>query len=180
MAKNSKLFTEYTDYETQYIKKLVVAAQERKLLPPAMQRLLQVKERISIFQTLSEDDVMNVVKNVNFKKYKAKELLMKQGAKSQEMCFVLMGECDVYVNFTRVGTIKPGQVLGEVAAIFEKPRNATVISTKNTTAVLSFELNKDKHELYAYAFSMVFQNLAKELSKKLELLNDELLKQDKK
>jgi len=169
------LFTTYTADE---ISKLIsYGEQEKEELSDAMTRLLQVKSKIRLFDGIEDRYLSSVVTGVNFIQYKAGQAIIKQGDTSQELFLVLRGECNIYVGKEKIGVVKPGQVLGEVAGIFNKKRNATIIALKANTMALSFSVNEKNLENYALQFARLYKNLAKELSLKLEEINTKYTKQ---
>lgn len=64
-------------------------------------------------------------------------ILFSQGDGSDVMYAIVDGEVEVSVNGTAVGTIGPGQVVGEMALIdrHEKERTATVTATVDSVVV---------------------------------------------
>ena len=168
-----KLFEKYTDEEI----KILLSANKKKIKTSGpMKRLLQVRNRIKLFHGISEESLIAILKNVEFKKFKKGESIIIQNSISREVYFILMGQCNVFVNKQLVGQITFNQVIGEVAAMFPKPRNASVLASKDNTATLSFELNEEALKKYPNAMANIYKNLAKELIVKLENLNQQKTK----
>jgi|GEM_PF-4076631 len=137
----------------------------------ALSKLLQLKKRFKVFNNISEADLVNIIDDVQIKKFSKKQKIIEQNSVSSDMFFILMGECEIFVDNKVVGYLKGGQVFGEVAAVFKKPRNATVVSSKPNTTTLSFKLNHKSVDKYPYAFVELYKNIANELTEKLESLN---------
>ena len=168
-ASTKALFTTYTQDEIS--KLLSYGSQEKEKLSDAMERLLQVKDKIRLFDGIDDRYLPSVVTDVNFVQYKAGQAIIKQGDTSQELFLILRGECNIYVGKEKIGSVKAGQVLGEVAGIFKKKRNATIIALKANTMALSFSINEKNLANHALQFAGLYKNLAKELSLKLEEIN---------
>ncbi len=145
--------------------------QETGNLPVALKKLLQIKSRISIFDNISEKSLISIINDVEFQKYSQGQVIVEQGSTCLEMFFILMGECEIVVNNNTVGYLKAGQVFGEIAAIFQTPRTASVISSKNSTTTISFKLNHETSKQYPLAFMELYKNIAKELTIKLDAKN---------
>jgi len=169
------LFTSYTDDE---ISRLIeYGAEKKEQHSDAMTRLLQVKDKIRLFIGIEERFLPSVVTDVNFVQYKAGQTIIKQGDTTKELFLILRGECNIYVGKDKIGTVKAGQVLGEVAGIFNKKRNATIIAVKANTMALSFVVNEANVNNHPKQFLVLYKNLAKELSFKLEEINVKYTKQ---
>jgi len=174
-AATKHLFTTYTPDE---VAKLIDYGSEKKeKLSDAMTRLLQVKSKIRLFDGIDDRFLPSVVTNVNFVQFKAGQAIVKQGDTSKELFLVLRGECGIYVGKEKIGVVKAGQVIGEVAGIFNKKRNATIIALKENSMALSFAINDKNIANHAKQFVELYRNLAKELSIKLEDLNNKYTKQ---
>ena len=145
----------------------------------SLKRLMQVKNRIFIFKGLDDSEVINLVSDVKILKFQKDSIIIKQGVVSKDMYFVLLGECSIFVNFIKVGVIGTSNIVGEVAAMFETPRNATVIANKDNTIVLSFKINTQLHKKLSFEFTVLYRNLAYGLSKKLENVNNLVVEKSK-
>ena len=55
-------------------------------------------------------------------------VLVDQGRVGQECYVILEGEASVYVSGEHVATSGPGSMVGEMALVEHKPRNATVVA----------------------------------------------------
>lgn len=140
-------------------------------LPVALKKLLQIKSRINIFNNIPEKSLISIIEDVKFEKFAKGDIIVQEGSKCSDMFFILMGECQIVVNKTTVGYLKGGHVFGEIAAVFQTSRTASVISSKNNTTTLSFKLNHKSSEKYPFAFMELYKNVAKELTMKLEAKN---------
>lgn len=140
-------------------------------LPVPLKKLLQIKSRISIFNNIPEKSLINIISDVGFEKFQKDEVIVEQGSTCSDMFFILMGECQIVVNGNTVGYLKGGHVFGEIAAVFQTPRTASVISSKNNTTTLSFKLNHEASKKHPFAFMELYKNVAKELTAKLEAKN---------
>jgi CRP-like cAMP-binding protein len=111
-----------------------------------------------------------VICDVDFKKFKKGEIVIKQDEVSDQIYYIVQGDCNVVVNRKVVGKLTSNQVFGEIASIAKQPRTATVRSITDTTAI-SFRINYDDLETYPFPFAILFRNFTFELIKKLDNAN---------
>lgn len=134
-------------------------------------RLLEVQNKIPILKGISKQDLKVILQNLKFTKHNYKEIVIKEGEVSQEIFFILSGECQVFVNKKKVGDLKPGKSFGEIAAIFHKTRNATVACSSQELMLLSFKIDNDNMDFCAPALATLYKNLAYQINNKLESMN---------
>jgi len=74
-----------------------------------------------------------------------------------------------------VATIPSGSMFGEMAFLTKKPRSATIIAHKEGTTILSFQIDDTKcTQMFSYPFAKLYNNVALDLSQKLERANKRL------
>jgi CRP-like cAMP-binding protein len=168
MELSKELFTTYTKGEVQVIKEAIM--EDSNKYSPAMLKLIESRKYFHIFKSLSEKDIKQVISEVDFKKFKKGEIVLKQGQVSDEIYYIVQGDCNVVVDRKVVGKLGSNQVFGEIAAIAKQARTATVRSITDTTAI-SFRINFDDVENVPYPFAILFRNFTFELIKKLDNAN---------
>ena len=141
-----------------------------------LQKLLNVQNKISIIADIDPSELKVIIENLRFIKYNFKDYFIKEGDLSREIFFILSGECHVFHQNTKIGEIKAGQSFGESAAIFNTKRNATVVCASKEVTVLSFSINHDNMDFCAPALAKLYKNLASQLNKKLEEMNEKIVK----
>ena len=143
----------------------------------SLKKLLSVQNKISIFRDIDPQELKAIVYDLKFIKFKFKDYVIDEGDQSDQIFFIIDGECQVFHNRKKIGKLQPGEIFGEVAAIFGSPRGATVVcSTKNAT-ILSFCVDQENMEFCAPALAVLYRNLAYEINAKLLSLNEEVAKQ---
>ena len=60
------------------------------------------------------------------------ETLFNQGDKGDKAYMIVQGALDVVVDGKKVGSMKDGEVFGEMALILKQNRSATIISNQST------------------------------------------------
>lgn len=136
-------------------------------------KLLEISDKIYLFDEISKEDIIRITKNVSFKRYKKGDIIMSEGDTSKEIYFILFGTGVVVVNNkTIVATINSASMFGEMSFLTKKPRSATILSHKEGTTIISFMINEDKcTEMYSYPFSKLYKNIALDLARKIEIAN---------
>ncbi len=138
----------------------------------SLRKLLNVKNKISIFKNIDTIDLKAIVYDVEFIKYNFKDYIVKESDKSNNILYIINGECQVFHNKKRVGKLQAGEIFGETAAIFNTKRNASVVCSSKETTLLSFSIDQENMEFCADALATLYKNLAFEINAKLEDLND--------
>lgn len=138
----------------------------------SLKKLLSVQDKISIFKNIDSLELRAIVSELKFIKYKFKDYVVREDDESKEIFFIISGECQVFHNKNRIGTLKPGIVFGESGAIFKTKRNASVVCASQDATLLSFCIDEDNMELCAPALATLYKNLAHQINDKLENLND--------
>jgi CRP-like cAMP-binding protein len=137
----------------------------------SLQKLLSVQDKISIFKNIDPLELRAIVSDVKFVKFKHKDYVVKENDESKEIFFIINGECQVFHNNNKIGTLKPGIVFGETGAIFKTKRNASVVCASEDATLLSFCIDEENMEFCAPALATLYKNLAFQINYKLENLN---------
>ncbi|MEA1916335.1 MAG: cyclic nucleotide-binding domain-containing protein [Campylobacterota bacterium] len=164
--------TSYTKSEIEIIKK----AAKVKSISVAQESFLAIVNKIYLFDGISNrDQIVRMTNNVSFKKYAKGEVVFNEGQKSKDIYFVLAGEVAVVLPQLKnkvVAKIIGGNMFGEMAFITDEPRSATVVVNKEPTTIIKFGIDTDKHnDMFSYPFSMLYKNIALDLTRKIQANN---------
>ena len=154
-----------TNYTKEEIGRILAAGNASKL-SISQEKLLEISDKIYLFDGIGKDDIIRMTTNVKFKRHAKGETI-------KEVYFILNGMGVVVVEGKKVvATIDSGNMFGEMAFLTKKPRNATILSYKEGTTVISFEINDNKcNEIFSYPFVLLYKNIALDLTRKIELAN---------
>lgn len=93
---------------------------------------------ISLFSSLSKRDLQRIARSSTELKVEAGAQLVDQGELGREAFVILEGSATVSRNGRKVGTVGPGDAIGELSLLDHGPRTAKVVAdTPMTVLVLS-------------------------------------------
>jgi len=161
-----------TNYTKEEIGRILEAVNEGGL-NVSQEKLLEISEKIYLFDGILKEDIIRMTTNVKFKRYAKGDAIMNLGDASQEVYFILNGMAVVVVEGKKiVATIDSGNMFGEMAFLTKNPRNATILAYKEGTTIISFEINDAKcNEIFSYPFALLYKNIALDLTRKIEMAN---------
>lgn len=140
----------------------------------AIQKLIQWKQKINFFKSMSDEEIVLILKEVCFVSVKTDEVIIKENDDSKDIYFLLNGECKVLIGRQPVGIVKEKSIFGEFSFITNQLRAATVIADKNSI-LIKFKIDIDNFENRSYAYARLFKNIMNELVKKVEIANTKLV-----
>lgn len=96
---------------------------------------------ISLFEDLTEEELMTVVDYMNMFEFDAGQTLFEEGETGDYVCFVAAGGVDVVKRSVTgsnivISSLNKGSVIGEMAIIDKTPRSATVVARQKTRLVV--------------------------------------------
>ncbi len=94
---------------------------------------------IALFASMSNADLAKLAKLGEHVDAVEGAVLMDQGDVGVECFLILEGEAGVVINGERIVTVGPGSIVGEMALVGHRPRNASVIA-QTTMRLLSFDI----------------------------------------
>jgi CRP-like cAMP-binding protein len=83
---------------------------------------------VAFFDGFTDDELNRVAQLADEVAAQAGAVIVDQGRVGQECFVVLEGEASVYVAGEHVATSGPGSMIGEMALVEHRPRNATVVA----------------------------------------------------
>ena len=141
--------------------------------------LLTIKDRISFFKDLSEEDIIHMAKSIKFIRPKKDAVIFEQGSYGKEIYFVLKGIVSISSlnhseEFMEIATLDKGQVFGEMAMINDS-RSAKASVKSDESLILQMELIDNPSCDDAVAYAKMYQNMLSALAKKLIGSNNQLI-----
>lgn len=109
----------------------------------AIQGTVDDLRHIALFATMSEAELARMAALGEPVDAEVGAVLTEQGDVGVECFLVLEGEAGIFAGGSHVATIGPGSVVGEMALIGHKPRNATV-TAQTPMRLLAFNISSFK------------------------------------
>jgi CRP/FNR family transcriptional regulator, cyclic AMP receptor protein len=101
---------------------------------------------VSFFEGFSDDELNRVAELADDVEAESGALLVDQGRVGRECFVILEGQAGVYVGGEHVATVGPGSMVGEMALVEHRPRNASVIA-ETPMRLLAFDTGHFKQLL---------------------------------
>jgi small-conductance mechanosensitive channel len=102
--------------------------------------LIAILRRTEILRSLGEAEILRLAERVRVKVYGTGEVVVRQEDEGDSLFIVRRGMLDVLIDGTRVGTLREGEVFGEMSLLTGERRKATVAATSEVHLI---EISKD-------------------------------------
>ena len=103
------------------------------------QSLIEDLRRLSLFANVHEADVAKIAALGEPVDAESGAILMDQGDVGTECFFVIDGHAGVFSSGQHIAAIGPGSIVGEMALVGHKPRNASVVA-ESAMRLLAFNI----------------------------------------
>jgi len=133
------------------------------------QRITRLKQ-IPLFATLKTTDLERLVEDFRVREYTRDEIIFRQGDESREIYVVIKGKVRIFKispsgNETSITIFSTDDIIGEQAAISNRPRNA---SAKAIGSVSLLTMSQERFIYHLENVPTLALNLAQLLSQKLD------------
>ena len=140
--------------------------------------LLEIKDNIPFFNNLNDNEIVQLVTDIHFLKYKQDEIIIEQGTKDNQIYIIISGGCNVSyryeestdqkkkLKFVTVAELSKKDLFGEISVVADMARTARVISNADGTTLLSIKLDMD-NSMINDILVKVYRNFLQEVSKKI-------------
>jgi CRP-like cAMP-binding protein len=153
---------------------------DRSSLSKPQSMLLTIRDRIHFFDGMSEDEILSVLKHVDFLRLKKNETIFEQFSTGQEIYYIIKGDVAIsgYMekgaiaedNHASLTILEEGQVFGELGPILGESRSARASVASPDAFIMVMELKDEE----SFAMSKVYRNLMRSLARKLIRTNNQL------
>jgi CRP/FNR family transcriptional regulator, cyclic AMP receptor protein len=142
---------------------------------------LKLLQQMPIFGGITDEVLEFLLQRTRTQRREAGEFFFREGDKAEELFVLELGKVEILRHWQgreySISTMGQGDCFGEMALIDFCPRSASVRALEACSAI---ELSAtDLQELYGKdpaQFTMIYMNLARELSRRLRDVNDLLFK----
>ena len=128
---------------------------------------------ISLFRTLSHDEIDQILTNSTIKYFKKNDTLITQGEINQLVYVILEGSIAVtrkdesLKKIVTLAKLGPQAVVGEISVITKQPKSATITALVETTALMIDFAKLENNDAIKTIYGKLLGNLAEEMAKKL-------------
>ena len=145
-----------------------------------LEQLIKVKNKINLFDDLTDYQIKILVKDIMFKKFKKNETIFRQGEeKNQFIYFVLAGS--VKVNVTddfgvrkTITTVPQGAIIGELQAVLDHKRTASCVASSEANVLIGFTINEYNLKENGNVYAIFYKNLSRILALKISDTNNKV------
>lgn len=102
---------------------------------------IEALKRVPLFARCSKKELGEIAQIADEIDLPEGKVLTKEGASGREFFVLLDGDAEVRRKRRKVGTLGPGDFLGEIALVTKTPRTATVKTTSPVRALVVSEQN---------------------------------------
>jgi len=142
-----------------------------------LEQLLKVKDKISFFKDLSNEDIKFLIKDIIFKKFGNNEIIFSQGENKDEYIYYIM-KGFVNINLRdqfgirkNVATVHHGSVIGEMKPILDEGRTAGCVAGNAGAIVIGFTIEHYKDGSNSDAYAKFYRNMSYILAQKIKETN---------
>jgi len=145
-----------------------------------MEQLLKVKNKIDLFDDLTEYQIKVLVKDIIFTKYTKHEIIFRQGEeKNQFIYFILAGSVKITLTDQWgvrkiVTTVPQGSIIGELQAIVDNKRTAGCLADSEENILIGFTINKYNLKEHGNVYAVFYRNLSRVLAHKINDTNSKV------
>ncbi|MDR1788693.1 MAG: cyclic nucleotide-binding domain-containing protein [Treponema sp.] len=133
-------------------------------------------QRYALFGGLSEEQIETILPLMHQGSFEEGQLILEEGTPQTRLFFILEGKVSVTKMGLPLREFSEGDTFGEMEVLDVMPGAATIRAV--TPVQVMWMSNNDLHAIYKsdiHAFSMVIMNLARDLSRRLRLMDSRLV-----
>ena len=127
--------------------------------------VLSALRRTEILQSLGEEEIRRLSEQVRVRVFGAGEVVVRQNDEGDSLFIVRRGSLDVHIDDAPVGTLREGEIFGEMSLLTGEKRKATVTAA---TEVRLVEISKEDIEPLIRANPHLLETLSAILARREE------------
>ena len=131
---------------------------------------IEALRRAPLFEDLSRKELEQLARHADDLEVEAGTTLTREGERGREFFVILEGEVDITRGGSQLGTMRPGDFIGEIALIEDIPRTATATAK---TPVRFFVLSAQGFRSVVDEFPDVERRVLRALARRLAAMTDD-------
>jgi CRP-like cAMP-binding protein len=136
-------------------------------------------QKYSLFGGLLEEQIDQILPLMEQENYEAGDNIITEGETNDKIRFILSGRVAVVKNHVTLFEFKEGDAFGEMEVLDVMPSAATNVALEPTRVMsISNRAFRNIYKIDIKAFSLMVMNLARDLSRRLRVMNDMVAAQE--
>jgi CRP-like cAMP-binding protein len=133
-------------------------------------------QKYSLFGGLLEDQIKQILPLMERENYKSGENIIVEGEPNDRIRFILEGRVAVIKHGLELSEFTEGNTVGEMEVLDVMPSAATIRALSDTQVIsISNKGLRDIYKVDVHSFSLIIMNLARDLSRRLRLMNEKVV-----
>jgi len=134
-----------------------------------------VLQKYSLFGGLTEEQIKKILPNMLYETYNPDEFIITEGKPNDRIFFLIEGQVVVIKGDTVLSRFSEGDAFGEMEVLDVMASAASIKSLTPVTVMSISNIGLRKvYQIDIAAFSLIIMNLARDLSRRLRKMNDQL------
>jgi hypothetical protein len=118
----------------------IISKSPQEPFPEEKRTVLAALQRTEILQSLGEEEIRRLSERVRVRVFGTGEVVVRQNDEGESLFIVRRGSLDVHIDDAPVGTLREGEIFGEMSLLTGEKRKATVTAASEVRLV---EISKE-------------------------------------
>ena len=118
----------------------IISKSPQEPFPEEKRTVLAALQRTEILQSLGEEEIRKLSERVRVRVFGTGEVVVRQNDEGESLFIVRRGSLDVHIDDALVGTLREGEIFGEMSLLTGEKRKATVTAASEVRLV---EISKE-------------------------------------
>ena len=143
----------------------IIAKSPQEPFPEEKRTVSAALRRTEILQSLGEEEIRRLSERVHVRVFGTGEVVVRQNDEGESLFIVRRGTLDVHIDGAPVGTLREGEIFGEMSLLTGEKRKATVTAASEVRLV---EISKEDIEPVIRANPRLLEQLSAILARREE------------
>lgn len=143
----------------------IISKSPQEPFPEENRTVLAALQRAEILQSLGEEEIRGLSERVRVRVFGTGEVVVRQNDGGESLFIVRRGSLDVHIDDAPVGTLREGEIFGEMSLLTGEKRKATVTAASEVRLV---EISKEDIDPVIRANPQILEKLSAILARREE------------